>query len=146
MCSGLAVVIFRLVAALNHGALGGIARLRRVALGRVAPDDLARRRRIWLGLAVAALHDLGLNVAWLDHGLDHGRRVDDGGRIRELGLTLLLVLLDEHRLFPPAHEDADAARDAAANDDEDDEDDRKRFRGCGLVVLVLARDEHVVAG
>ena len=34
----------------------------------------------------------------------------------------------------------------AADDDEDDEDDRKRLRGRGLVVLVLARDEHVVAG
>ena len=94
----------------------------------------------------AALHDLGLDVAGLHHGLDHGRRVDDGGRIRELCLAFLLVLLDEHRLFPPAHEDADAARDAAADDDEDDEDDRKRLRRRGLVVLVLARDEHVVAG
>ena len=60
----------------GHGRVSGLGRR-----GRVAPDDLARGRRIWLGLAVAALHDLGLDVA----GLHHGRRVDDGRRVRELG-------------------------------------------------------------
>ena len=95
------------VAALNDGALGGIARLGRVdlsrgRLGRVRPDDLA------LG-GVAALHDLrlavaglhygalgrvaGLDVALLDLGLDDGRRVDDGGRVGQLRLSFFLVLL-----------------------------------------------------
>ena len=92
------------VAALNYGSgshgrlgsvsrlwgvarLGGIARLGR--RGRVGPHDLALGR-------IAALHDLRLavvgldcgalgrvaglrlDVALLDHGLDHGGRVDDG--------------------------------------------------------------------
>ena len=107
MCSvpfGLVAALGR-VAALNDGALGGIARLRRVRLGRlgrVRPDDLA------LG-GVAALHDLrlavaglhhgalgrvtGLDVALLDRGLDDGRRVDDGGRVGQLRLSFFLVLL-----------------------------------------------------
>ena len=107
MCSvpfGLVTALGR-VAALNDGALGGIARLgvtRLGRLGRVRPDDLA------LG-GVAALHDLrlavaglhygalgrvaGLDVALLDLGLDDGRRVDDGGRVGQLRLSFFLVLL-----------------------------------------------------
>ena len=104
MCSvpfGL-VALFGRVAALNHGALGGIARLRRVArlgsIARLGGVDLGRRGRIGpndlaLGRAVAALHDLGLNVALLDRRLDHGRRVDDGGRVGQLRLSFFLVLL-----------------------------------------------------
>ena len=108
MCSGLAVVILGLVTALNdgagcHGRLGrvarlrGIARLRRIARlggiarlgrrGRIAPDHGA------LGHTVTALHDLGLDVALLDLGLDDGRRVDDGGRVGQLRLSFFLVLL-----------------------------------------------------
>ena len=111
MCSvpfGLVAALGR-VAALNDGALGGIALNGR--RGRVGPDDLAGGRRIWLGLAVAALHDLrlavaglhhgalgrvaalGLDVALLDLGLDDGRRVDDGGRVGQLRLSFFLVLL-----------------------------------------------------
>ena len=62
------------VAALNygpgsHGRLGGVDDLSRGRRRRVAPDDLARGRRIWLGLDVAGLH----------HGLDHGRPWTTGG-------------------------------------------------------------------
>ena len=109
MCSvpfGLVAALGR-VAALNNGALGGIARLGRVRLGRlgrVRPDDLALGRVAALHdlrLAVAGLHHgalgrvaaLGLDVALLDLGLDDGRRVDDGGRVGQLRLSFFLVLL-----------------------------------------------------
>ena len=89
------------VAALNYGSgshgrlgsvsrlwgvarLGGIARLGR--RGRVGPHDLALGR-------IAALHDLRLDVALLDLGLDDGRRVDYGGRVGQLRLSFFLVLL-----------------------------------------------------
>ena len=92
MCSvPFGLVALGRVAALNpgsgsHGRLGRIASLGRIPrLGRV---DLSRGRRGRvcahhgaLG-SVAALHDLGLDVAGLNHGLDHGRRVDDGRRVR----------------------------------------------------------------
>ena len=101
MCSvPFGLVAFGRVAALNYGSgshgrlrvawlwgvsrLGGIGRLGR--RGRVGPDDLALGR-------VAALHDLGLDVAGLHHGLDDGRRVDDGGRVGQLRLSFFLVLL-----------------------------------------------------
>ena len=85
-----AVVVLGLVAALNHGALGGrrvdLSRRRR---GRVGAHDLSLGRVARLG-RVAGLR---LDVALLDLGLDDGRRVDDGGRVGQLRLSFFLVLL-----------------------------------------------------
>ena len=98
------------VAALNDGALGCISRLGGVDLSRrrrgrrVCADDLSLGRISALHdlrLAVAGLHHgalgrvaaLGLDVALLDLGLDDGRRVDDGGRVGQLRLSVFLVLL-----------------------------------------------------
>ena len=100
MCSvPFGLVAFGRVAALNYGS-GSHGRLRVAWLGRrgrVGADDLslggiALLRRV-SRLSVAALHDLRLDVALLDLGLDDGRRVDDGGRVGQLRLSFFLVLL-----------------------------------------------------
>ena len=109
MCSvPFGLVALGRVAALHHGALGGIARLGGITrlgrLGRVRPDDLALGGVTALHdlrLAVTGLHHgalgrvaaLRLDVALLDLGLDDGRRVDDGGRVGQLRLSFFLVLL-----------------------------------------------------